>query len=127
MMDTLADDERTVETIDAPTSDAALVTEAARRAARAVPPLWPLASSVAVNPFLGQAHESLALTGARLARAAVAGTNLERHDEIVLVGCGRIRSDFHAPEKPCLRARSHPSTIVGVPQKGGRVPRWVPL
>ena len=40
------------------------------RAARAIPPLWPLASSVAVNPFLGQTSESLAQAGARLARVA---------------------------------------------------------
>jgi uncharacterized protein len=39
-------------------------------AARAIPPAWPLASNVAVNPYLGQAHESLALTGARLQRVA---------------------------------------------------------
>jgi uncharacterized protein YbcC (UPF0753/DUF2309 family) len=37
-------------------------------AARAIPPAWPLASSVAVNPFLGQATETLAQAGARLAR-----------------------------------------------------------
>ena len=41
-------------------------------AARAIPPVWPLASSVAVNPFLGQTHEDLATVAARLAR--VAGT-----------------------------------------------------
>ncbi|WBO58082.1 DUF2309 domain-containing protein [Acidocella sp. MX-AZ03] len=40
------------------------------RAARAIPPAWPLASSVAVNPFLGQAGEPLAVAGARLARIA---------------------------------------------------------
>ena len=40
------------------------------RAARAIPPVWPLASSVAVNPFLGQTGESLAMAGARLARVA---------------------------------------------------------
>jgi uncharacterized protein len=39
-------------------------------AARAIPPAWPLASNVAVNPYLGQAHDSLALTGARLQRVA---------------------------------------------------------
>lgn len=43
---------------------------AADRAARAIPPVWPLASSVAVNPFLGQIDESLATVGARLARVA---------------------------------------------------------
>ena len=33
---------------------------AADTAARAIPPVWPLASSVAVNPFLGQTSETLA-------------------------------------------------------------------
>lgn len=42
----------------------------ANLAARAIPPVWPLASSVAVNPFLGQTGESLAMAGARLARIA---------------------------------------------------------
>ncbi|SHL76068.1 hypothetical protein SAMN05444414_1373 [Roseovarius marisflavi] len=41
---------------------------AADTAARAIPPLWPLASSVAVNPFLGQSGETLAQVGARLGR-----------------------------------------------------------
>ncbi|MBC7431526.1 MAG: DUF2309 domain-containing protein [Rubritepida sp.] len=44
--------------------------QAADRAARAIPPVWPLASSVAVNPFLGQAGEGLAQAAARLGRAA---------------------------------------------------------
>ncbi len=47
---------------------------AADTAARAIPPVWPLASSVAVNPFLGQTGETLAQAGARLAR--VAGTSV---------------------------------------------------
>jgi len=47
-----------------PTSLAA----AADRAARQIPPVWPLASHVAVNPFLGQTTETLAATGARLGR-----------------------------------------------------------
>ncbi len=42
------------------------------QAVRSIPPAWPLASSVAVNPFLGQTRESLATVAARLAR--VAGT-----------------------------------------------------
>ena len=53
----------------APMDQQALVS-LADRAARAIPPLWPLASSVAVNPFLGQVGESLATAGARLARVA---------------------------------------------------------
>jgi uncharacterized protein len=51
-------------------TDLKLLEIAADRAARAIPPVWPLASSVAVNPFLGQASESLATAGARLARVA---------------------------------------------------------
>ena len=43
---------------------------AANKAALAIPPAWPLASSVAVNPFLGQSGQRLAEVGARLARVA---------------------------------------------------------
>jgi hypothetical protein len=49
-------------------SDAILA--AAKQAARAIPPLWPLTSSVAVNPFLGQIEEPLPVAAARLSRAA---------------------------------------------------------
>ena len=41
---------------------------AVRRALHAIPPAWPLAATVAVNPFLGQTEEDLATTAARLAR-----------------------------------------------------------
>jgi uncharacterized protein YbcC (UPF0753/DUF2309 family) len=51
---------------------------AADRAARAIPPAWPLASSVAVNPFLGQTGECLATVGARLERVAGAPVTLPR-------------------------------------------------
>lgn len=49
-----------------------------RRAARAIPPLWPLASSVAVNPFLGQAHCNLAEASAQLERMAEARLTMPR-------------------------------------------------
>ena len=58
--------------------DRARLTEAVNRAARAIPPLWPLASSVAVNPFLGQSSEGLAQVGARLARVAGAAVTMPR-------------------------------------------------
>jgi len=51
---------------------------AADRAARAIPPVWPLASSVAVNPFLGHTDESLATVGARLERVAGAPVTMPR-------------------------------------------------
>ncbi len=43
-------------------------------AGRAIPPLWPLSSSVAVNPFLGQTEQSLPQVAALLDR--VAGTSV---------------------------------------------------
>ncbi|WP_299734424.1 YbcC family protein [uncultured Roseobacter sp.] len=47
---------------------------ASETASRAIPPLWPLSSSVAVNPFLGQTDLSLSETSALLAR--ISGTSL---------------------------------------------------
>lgn len=47
-------------------------------AARAIPPAWPLASSVAVNPYLGQIHDSLTQTAARLERVAGAPVTMPR-------------------------------------------------
>jgi uncharacterized protein YbcC (UPF0753/DUF2309 family) len=58
--------------------DPLALSAAADRAARAIPPVWPLASSVAVNPFLGQTRESLAAAGARLARVAGAPITMPR-------------------------------------------------
>lgn len=47
-------------------------------AVEAIPPLWPLASSVAVNPFLGQGGERLEMAAARLARAAGVSITMPR-------------------------------------------------
>ncbi|UHC20064.1 DUF2309 domain-containing protein (plasmid) [Methylobacterium currus] len=54
------------------------VRAAADAAGRLIPPLWPLASSVAVNPFLGHAGEPLWAAGARLARASGAAVTMPR-------------------------------------------------
>ncbi|NOD94616.1 DUF2309 family protein [Ruegeria sp. HKCCD4884] len=42
----------------------------ANDAVRQIPPLFPLAANVAVNPFLGQTEDTLAVTAARLGRVA---------------------------------------------------------
>jgi uncharacterized protein YbcC (UPF0753/DUF2309 family) len=47
-------------------------------AIRAIPPLWPLSSSVAVNPFLGQSQETLAQTAARLTRITEISVTMPR-------------------------------------------------
>lgn len=57
---------------------AEVVIAAASKVARAIPPLWPLASSVAVNPFLGQTGDLLATAAARLRRVAGAAVTLPR-------------------------------------------------
>ena len=51
-----------------PTLSLSTLTQAADTAARAIPPVWPLASSVAVNPFWGQSQDRLEQVGARLGR-----------------------------------------------------------
>lgn len=51
---------------------------AAEAAGRRIPPLWPLASSVAVNPFLGHTGEPLWAAAAQLARAAGAAVTMPR-------------------------------------------------
>ncbi|RMC29974.1 YbcC family protein [Paracoccus alkanivorans] len=51
---------------------------AAEAAIRAIPPLWPLSSSVAVNPFLGQSDQNLAQVAARLGRVAGLAVTMPR-------------------------------------------------
>ena len=63
---------------------------AADTAARAIPPLWPLASSVAVNPFLGQSSESLAQAGSRLARVAGISVTMPRKWYIDQIESGAV-------------------------------------
>jgi uncharacterized protein YbcC (UPF0753/DUF2309 family) len=64
--------------------------EAAWRAARKIPPLWPLNASVTVNPFLGQAGEPLELASARLARVAGARITMPRHWYAARIASGEI-------------------------------------
>ena len=66
---------------------------AAEKAARAIPPAFPLSATVAVNPFLGQTGEDLATAQARLAR--VSGTRIlrPRADYVAEVASGRITDD----------------------------------
>ncbi len=61
-----------------PLIDTESLKHAANQAALAIPPAWPLASSVAVNPFLGQSGEGLAEVGARLARVAGVAVTMPR-------------------------------------------------
>ncbi|WP_169566030.1 YbcC family protein [Sneathiella limimaris] len=63
---------------------------AANKAARSIPPAWPLSSTVAVNPYLGQADESLAMTGARLARVSGSRVTMPRKWYLKRLESGKI-------------------------------------
>ena len=63
---------------------------AMERAAQAIPPAWPLASSVAVNPFLGQTRETLVTAGARLTRVAGARITMPRSWYAAKIKSGEI-------------------------------------
>lgn len=73
--------------------DHAPLMAAADKAARAIPPVWPLASSVAVNPFLGQAEETLADVAARLARIAGTEVTMSRRWYAGKIAAGDMTDD----------------------------------
>jgi uncharacterized protein YbcC (UPF0753/DUF2309 family) len=66
------------------------MTAASALAARAIPPAWPLASSVAVNPYLGQTDQSLAQVGARLGRVGGVPVTMPRAHYHALINSGSI-------------------------------------
>jgi uncharacterized protein YbcC (UPF0753/DUF2309 family) len=61
-----------------PATDLTNVFTDANAAALAIPPAWPLAATVAVNPFLGQTRQTLPQVAARLARTAGARVTMPR-------------------------------------------------
>ena len=73
--------------------DDAQIAEAIEAAVRAVPPAWPLASSVAVNPFLGQTERTLAGTGALLARLSPGSVTMPRSWFQAKIAQGAITDD----------------------------------
>lgn len=93
--------------------------KAVEAAARSVPPAFPLDATVAVNPFLGQAHEDLAVAAARLARVAGTRITMPREEYRDLFEAGRITDgdladalfDSASPLKPvdlaALKAKLH--------------------
>jgi len=84
--------------------DSALATleAAADAAARQIPPLWPLASSVAVNPFLGQTGGTLAQTGALLSRIGGVRVTMPRAWYLERIASGEIsNADLAAALASC--------------------------
>jgi uncharacterized protein YbcC (UPF0753/DUF2309 family) len=99
---------------DAPKLDAAV-----DRAVRAIPPAWPLASSVAVNPFLGQTGESLAQAGARLARVAGAAVTLPRSWYLKKIAAGAISDADLAEAWAGAPARLLPANLYALKAAAG--------
>ena len=76
-----------------PVIDLATLNTAIDCAARAIPPAWPLASSVAVNPFLGFADDDLAQVAARLRRISGLGATMPRAWYLERISSGQISED----------------------------------
>ena len=89
---------------------------AAHGAARAIPPLWPLASSVAVNPFLGQTGEPLAEAAARLQRAAGIRLTMPRRWYLERHQSGELTDDDLAEALNAAPALLRPRTIAALKQ-----------
>ncbi len=81
------------QTLDIVPASIAGLLKAAAAAARAIPPAFPLDATVAVNPFLGQTGEDLALCAARLGRVAGVRVTRQRADYAAQVTSGRITDD----------------------------------
>lgn len=97
-----------------PPSDAIMA--AAHRAARAIPPLWPLASSVAVNPFLGQTGEPLATAAARLRRAGGIALTMPRAWYAKRLRAGEIADEDLQAAFDAAPAALRPETFAALKQ-----------
>jgi hypothetical protein len=100
--------------------DPALLAARIDQAARAIPPVWPLASSVAVNPFLGQAGESLATTAARLGRVAGLPVTMPRAWYLEKIRSGQISEDDLLEALAAAPARSRPADVAGLKAAAAR-------
>jgi uncharacterized protein YbcC (UPF0753/DUF2309 family) len=100
--------------IESPLPDA--IIEAANRAARAIPPLWPLASSVAVNPFLGQTRDPLPVAAARLRRAAGIAVTMPRPWYVERLRSGRIADEDLQGAFDAAPAHLRPKTLAALKQ-----------
>jgi uncharacterized protein YbcC (UPF0753/DUF2309 family) len=87
---------------------------AADAAARHIPPAWPLASSVAVNPFLGQADLSLAEAGALLARVAGVPVTPPRAWHAARIASGEITDEDLAGALAAAPAALRPAGLAAL-------------
>lgn len=95
------------------------ILQAADRAARSIPPLWPLASSVAVNPFLGQTGEPLATATARLRRTAGISLTMPRSWYAARLRSGEIADQDLQAALDAAPAALRPNTLAALKQAAG--------
>ncbi|WP_345798974.1 DUF2309 domain-containing protein [Albimonas sp. CAU 1670] len=102
---------------------------AAERAARAIPPAFPLDATVAVNPFLGQSGEDLATAAARLVRVAGVAVTRPRAEYAAEIAAGRIApEDLDAALAACaspLRPR-HAAALKAAARAPSPAPQALP-
>ncbi len=94
--------------------DTSAVLAAADAAARAIPPLWPLASSVAVNPYLGQTDQNLAQTAALLARVSGAPVTMPREWYADRIACGAVTDADLAEALAAAPADRRPASLAAL-------------
>lgn len=75
----------------APTLSHSALTQITEAAGRQIPPLWPLASQVAVNPYLGQSHQRLAQAAVRLHRIGAGSVTMPRKWYSDRIAAGKIK------------------------------------
>lgn len=90
------------------------VRAAADAAGRRIPPLWPLASSVAVNPFLGHTGEPLWAAAAQLARVAGAAVTMPRSWYRDRIASGSITDEDLQEALADAPAALHPADLAAL-------------
>ncbi len=91
--------------------DRPLLLHAANAAALAIPPVWPLASSVAVNPYLGQSDLDLAQAAAVLARVCDSPLTMPRAWFRDRMASGAVTDDDLAAALAASPAPGRPGTL----------------
>lgn len=90
------------------------VSDAIESAIRQIPPVWPLASFVAVNPFLGQVGETMAATAARLARVGGSPMTMPRQWYRQHLSEGRLTEDDLAAAWAASPHRGKPKDVAAL-------------
>ncbi|MFQ3594820.1 MAG: DUF2309 domain-containing protein [Sphingomonadaceae bacterium] len=97
--------------------------QAIRAASLLVPPAFPLAATVAVNPFVGQAGEDLATAAERLARVCPERMTMPRAWFAEQIADGRIAAgDLEAALVAC-RHPDRPADVAALIEEAGSEPR----